>query len=213
MAPQELWTRYFGMWLPPFPPASLLFSCLRNRKSSLLALVCNTLLTLWGFSKSMLTCVCCCFSLSSDVVLVNDKLRKKLSNQWNSSAPFPLLPLLSTTGAETQNALFLPPSPVCLVFISRQNSVIPVYETNASSKLSVAERLLASVEVTQRQPGCITWFHRLQAWSSCLSFYYPDCHPFENLWHLEMWSVDFPCLSVTGDVQCSLFSTGLARLV
>lgn len=124
--PKNFEPRYFGMWLPPFPlpPAALLFmnfSHLRNRKSSLFALVCNTLLTLWSFSKFMLTCVCCCLNLSSDVVLVNDKLRKSLSNQWNSSAPFPLLPLLSTTGTETQNALFLPPSPVCLVFISRQS--------------------------------------------------------------------------------------------
>lgn len=88
----------------------------------------------------MLTCVCCGLKLSSDVFLVNDKLRKKNSNQWNSLAPSPLLPLLSTTGTDIQNVLFLPPSAVCLVFISRQNSVIPVYKANASNKLLVGER-------------------------------------------------------------------------
>lgn len=82
-------------------------------------------------------------------------------------------------------------SSLCLVFTLRQSSVIPVYKTNASNKLLVGGRLLASVEVTQRQPDCITWFHRLQAWSSFLSFYCPGCHLFETPWHSEMWFVNF----------------------
>lgn len=54
--------------------------------------------------------------MSSDTLLVNDKLRKtnkqknNIKTNKNSSAPSPLFPLLFTAEADAQNALFLPPS-------------------------------------------------------------------------------------------------------
>lgn len=68
---------------------------------------------------------------------------------------FPLTPTPFINRGKYTKYLFLP-SPVCLAFILRQSSVIPVHKTNASSKNLVGERLLASVELSQRQPDCIT---------------------------------------------------------
>lgn len=102
---------------------------------------------------------------------------------------FPLTPTpFNSRGKYTKCFI---PSPVCLAFIFRQSSVIPVHKTNASNKNLVEDRLLVSVEVSHRQPDCITWLQRLQGRSNFLSFYCPVCCLSETLWHLEMWSVDF----------------------
>lgn len=103
---------------------------------------------------------------------------------------FPLTPTPFNNRGEYTKYLFLP-SPVCLAFILRQSSVILVHKTNASNKNLMGERLLAPVEVSQRQPDCITWLQRLQGGSSFLFFQCPGCCFSETLWHLEMWSVDF----------------------
>lgn len=185
--------RYFQMRPFPQPPASLLFMNFWSEKQKIFSsciFMCNILLALWSFSKPMLTCICCGLKLSSMFLGQWYKLRKKILNQWNSSAPSPLLPLLSTTGANTQNVLFLP-SPVCLAFILRQSNAIPVHKPNASNKPLVGDRLLASVEGSQRQPDCIIWLHRLQGGTSFLSFYCSGCF----------------CLKPCGTWKCGLLTS------
>lgn len=72
----------------------------------------------------------------------------------------------------------------------------------------MGERLLASVEVSQRQPDCITW---LQGGSSF--FFYFTVLAVVSLKPCGTWKCGLLAShSVTADLQCSLFSAGLARL-
>lgn len=116
----------------------------------------------------MLTRVCCGSKLSSDVGLVKDKLRRKGLKPMKFFSTFPRSPIPLHNRESMQNALFLPPSPVCLVFILRQSSVIPVYKTNAGNKHLVGESLHGSQTASVGSTG-----YRLEAILFC--FYLPGC--------------------------------------
>lgn len=74
----------------------------------------------------------------------------------------------------------------------------------------MGERLLPSVEVSQRQPDCITWLQRLQGGSR---FFHFTVLAAVSLKPCGTWKCGLlTSLSVTADLRCSLFSAGLARL-
>lgn len=74
----------------------------------------------------------------------------------------------------------------------------------------MGERLLASVEVSQRQLVCITWLQRLQGGSR---FFHFTVLAAVSLKPCGTWKCGLlTSLSVTADLQSSLFSAGADNL-
>lgn len=131
----------------PFPyplPQTLFINLLTETENLLCICVCNSLLTLWSFSKPMLTCVCYGLKMSSDTLLVNDKLRKKNKTLKPIKTLQHLPPYSHSFSQQRQMHKCFISSIFRLVFILRQSSVTPFYKTNARRSFQVGERMPAS---------------------------------------------------------------------